>query len=96
MPDESTYNSVKNGTGTAYVSDKFKKTDGTYMDYDDALELAKLSLCTTNDNKLTGNSMHFTAAALSQTGLETAKNFANSADKIEINHITEAFIPLYI
>ena len=84
LPDETTYNSVKDGNSTKYVSDKFKKLDGTYLNYGDALKLAKLSLCTTNDNMLTSNSMHFTAAALSQTGLETAQSFASSADSIEI------------
>ena len=85
LPDEETYTNVRNGEDKeSYVSDKFKKKDGNYLQYKDAVELAKLSLCTTNDNILTSNSMHFTAAALSQTGLEAAQSFASSANSIEI------------
>ena len=60
IPDKTNYNS-SNYSNTIYFD-----SNGNKLDYDKACEIAKYSMCDP------GNTIHFTSAALSQIGKETA------------------------
>lgn len=72
VPNQSTYNS------TAFKNDIFTDSNGNKMSYTDAFNKASYSTCYP-----TNNTIHFTSAALSQIGKETAESLAEELkDKV--------------
>ena len=68
IPDEKNYNSSN------YSTKIYLDSTGKKIKYNEALEIAKLSMCDPH------NTIHFTSAALSQIGKETAIRLADTID----------------
>ena len=71
VPDKTNYNSAN------YSSNIYINNNGSKLEYEEACKIAKLSMSDP------GNTIHFTSAALSQIGKETAISLANSISKTE-------------
>ena len=68
IPDKTTYNS------SSYTNSIYTDSNGGKINYDNACKIAKYGMCDP------GNTIHFTSAALSQIGKETATLLANAVD----------------
>ena len=77
IPDEKTYNS------SSYSNDTFINSKGEKISYEKAFDIASSSVCYPD------NTIHFTSAALSQMGKETAENLAKDLDKVAPEIVVE-------